>query len=570
LSAHAGASAASAPLPPRWRRALPGLALAASAVAALAGCARESAELPPGVLVVSQEQTGSWVRNFNPLTTAAAARWPTLAGVYEPLFVFNSVRSEQVPWLATAYEWREGNRVLRVTTREGVRWSDGQPFSARDVSFTFQLLKRHAALDRRGVWGFLSGVRATDARTVEFAFQRVFIPGFDEVAAQLIVPEHVWRDVEDPVTFANEQPVATGPFTEVRLFRPQVYELGRNPHYWQPGRPALEGLRFPAYPSNDRANLALVFDEVEWAGNFIPAIDRVFVGRNPEHHAYWFPLTAGVVYLYANTTRAPFGDARVRKALSMALDRGLMVDVAAFRYTHPADATGMSESYAAWRDSAAAASGDWVRHDPARANALLDAAGYARGPDGVRRLGDGKPWRWEVLCVSGWSDWVRASQVIARDLREVGVDATVRTYDFGAWFQRVQEGNFDLSLGWCIEGPTPWHMYRWLMSSATLKPVGQASAGNWHRYSSPAADSVLTVFETATDPAEQRRLSSAMQRLFVAEAPAIPLYPNPTWAEFNTRRFKGFPTAADPYCDPSPNKMERGEVLLVLTSLRPR
>ena len=61
-----------------------------------------------------------------------------------------------------------------------------------------------------------------------------------------------------------------------------------------------------------------------------------------------------------------------------------------------------------------------------------------------------------------------------------------------------------------------------------------------------------------------------MQRLFAAEAPAIPLYPNPTWAEFNTRRIEGFPTAADPYADPSPNKMERGEILLVLTSLRPR
>jgi peptide/nickel transport system substrate-binding protein len=165
---------------------------------------------------------------------------------------------------------------------------------------------------------------------------------------------------------------------------------------------------------------------------------------------------------------------------------------------------------------------------------------------------------------------VRASQIIARNLREVGVDASVRTYDFGAWFQRVQEGDFDLSMGWSIEGPAPWHLYRWLMSSDTVKPLGQVSAGNWHRYSSPAADSLLAAFETATDPAEQRRLGSAMQRLFVAEAPAIPLYPNPSWAEFNTARIAGFPTAADPYADPSPNKMERGEILLVLTALRPR
>lgn len=547
------------------------LAIGALSLAALAGCAPERRDPPRGVMIVSQEQAASFVRNFNPLTTAASARWPTLAGVYEPLFVFNSVRSEQVPWLAVAREWREGNRVLRVTTRDSVRWSDGAPFSARDVAFTFALLKRFPALDRRGVWGFLSAVRAVDARTVDFTFQRVFIPGFDELAAQQIVPEHAWKDVKDPVTYANETPVGTGPFTEVRVFRGQVYELGRNPYYWQPGKPALEALRFPAYPSNDRANLALVFGEIEWAGNFIPAIDRVFVSRDPEHHAYWFPLTAGVVFLYANTQREPFGDVRVRKALSMAIDRPLMVDIAAFRYTHPADATGMSAAYDAWRDSAAVAAGaDWVRHDLARANAVLDSLGYARGKDGIRRLPSGKPLRWEVLCVSGWSDWVRASQIVARNLREAGVDASVRTYDFGAWFQRVQEGDYDLSLGWCIDGPTPWHLYRWLMSSATIKPVGEPSAGNWHRYSSPAADALLAAFETATDPAEQRRLGAELQRRFATEAPAIPLYPNPTWAEFNTRRVEGFPTAANPYADPSPNKMERGEILLVLTALRPR
>lgn len=546
------------------------LLAALAALAALSGCAGDRAELPRGVLVVSQEQTVSWVRNFNPISTAAAPRWPTLAGVYEPLFVYNSIESRQVPWLALAYEWREGNRVLRVTTRDSVRWSDGAPFSARDVAFTFDLMRRFPACDRRGVWKFLAGVRTVDARTVDFAFQRVFIPGFDEIAAQQIVPEHVWKGVADPVTFPNERPVATGPFTEVRTFRNQVYELGRNPFYWQPGRPALEALRFPAYPSNDRANLALVFDESEWAGNFIPAIDRVYVARDPKHHGYWFPLTTGLVYLYANTTRAPFGDARVRKALSMAIDRPLMVDVAAFGYTHPADATGMSESYAAWRDSAAAAAGDWVRFDPQRAGAILDSLGYARGADGIRRLPNGKPFRWEVLCVSGWSDWVRASQIIARNLKAAGVDASVRTYDFGAWFQKVQEGDFDLSMGWSIEGPAPWHLYRWLMSSDTVKPIGQLSAGNFHRYSSPRADSLLTAFERTTDLAEQHRLSAAMQHLFVAEAPAIPLYPNPSWAEFNTRRIEGFPTAANPYADPSPNKMERGEILLVLTALRPR
>jgi peptide/nickel transport system substrate-binding protein len=540
------------------------------AVLSAPSCVREKPRAPEGVLVVSQEQLPSWVRNFNPLTLAASPRWPTLAGVYEPLFVFNSVRSEYVPWLAVGYEWRENNRVVRIRTREGVLWSDGTPFTAHDVDFTFNLIRKHDGLDRRAVWSFLSEVNAIDDNTVDFHFQRVFVPGFDEVAAQQIVPEHIWKDIPDPVTFRNENPVATGPFTEVRLFRNQVYELGRNPNYWRAGSPKVEALRFPAFSSNDRANMALVFDEVDWAGNFIPAVDRVYVERNPETHRYWFPLTGSSIFLYANTTKPPFDDVRVRKALSMAVDRELMVDVALFRYSRPADATGLSDAFTGWHNREIAESADWTEYDPDRANALLDEAGFPRGEDGIRRLDDGSPWQYDILTVSGWSDWVRASQVIARGLSAIGVDASVRTYDFSAWFQKVQEGRFDLSLGWSFEGPTPYIFYRWLMSSATAKPIGETSMGNWHRYGSATADSALAAFELESDPEEQRRISDDMQRIFVAEAPAIPLYPNPSWALYNTDRFKGFPSEKDPYADPSPNKFDRGDLLLVLTKLSPR
>jgi peptide/nickel transport system substrate-binding protein len=172
--------------------------------------------------------------------------------------------------------------------------------------------------------------------------------------------------------------------------------------------------------------------------------------------------------------------------------------------------------------------------------------------------------------VAGWSDWVRAAQVIARGLREVGVEVTVRTYDFGAWAQRVQEGRFDLSLGWSFEGPTPYTFYRWLMGTSTVKPEGTVSMSNWHRYGSPRADALLEAFEGEPDPGAQRDLATALQRTFADEAPAIPLYPNPSWGEFNTRRFTGFPSAAQPYADPSPNKFDRGETLLLLTTIVPR
>lgn len=533
-------------------------------------CTRARRPLPERTLVAAQEAASAWVRNFNPLTTASAPRWPTQAGIYEPLFVFNSLTGQTVPWLATRREWRDGNLTLRVQTRPGVLWSDGRRFSAHDVEFTFRLVKRFPGLDRRSVWSFLQSVTALDDSTVDFRFKRRFIPGFDEVAAQSIVPEHIWSTIANPITFTNDNPVATGPFTEVRRFQDQIYELGRNPHYWQPGLPKFDAIRCPAMPGNDRANMALAFDELDWAGNFVPAIDRVFVDRSPKTHAYWFPLTGTCVFLYGNTKRTPYQDVRVRKALSMAIDRPLLVDVALYGYSRPSDATGLSDALATWRDSSVAATGDWVKFDLARAEALLDSAGLRRDAKGRRLLPDGTPWRCQILVVSGWTDWVRACQVMARGYQVLGIDASVRTYDFSAWFQHVQQGDFDLSLGWTFEGPTPYTFYRWLMASETVKPLGETAVGNWHRYSSPAADGLLAAFEQETDPVEQHRLCAELQRVFVNEAPAIPLYPNPSWAEYNTGRFEGFPSPQDPYADPSPNKIDRGEVLLVLTRIAPR
>ncbi|MCK6546692.1 ABC transporter substrate-binding protein [Myxococcota bacterium] len=541
----------------------------ALAVAALTACVRPAAPAPDGVMTVSVEQTASFVRNFNPLI-AGGARWPTAAGIYEPLLVFNTVAGEWVPWLATGYQWLDGDLRLRFSIRPGVTWSDGTPFTAADVAFTFDLLKRQPALDQSAAWRYLVEVVAPDASTVDFVLKRPYSPALGMVAHQPLVPAHVWSKVENPVTWSNPEPVGTGPFTEVVVFKNQVYELGRNPRYWQPGKPAIKGLRFPALPSNDQANLALVNGEVDWAGNFVPAIDRVFVGRDPEHHKYWFPLVGSTVFLYPNATVKPLDDLRVRRALSQAIDRQRLVRVAMYEYTRPSDATGLSDAYASWRDPEAAAKSDATRYDADAAAKLLDAAGLVRSGDdeGFRRLPSGERWRLEIEVVAGWSDWVRAAQVISRDLRAIGIDAPVKVYDQSAWFERLQKGKFSLAVAWSVEGPTPHGFYRWLMARDTVRPVGDLALGNWHRYGSAKAEELLTALEGTTDLERQRVIAKELQRAFVDELPAIPLFPNPSWGAYNTTRFEGFPSAADPFTQLSPNKMP--DCLLVMTSVRPR
>lgn len=542
------------------------VAAALLSLAALA-CTRASDGPGPGVLVVSVDKQSAWVRNFNPLAAGGGARWPTTGGIYEPMLVFNSVKGEYVPWLATGYTWHPGATGLTFTIRRGVRWSDGTPMTAADVAFTFDFLRRYPALDSGGTWKRLDRVTLGDDEHVTFHLRMPHVPALHGLALTPIVPEHIFGRLADPLTFTNPEPVATGPFTEVRVFKNQVFELGRNPHYWG-GLPAVTAIRQPAFPGNDAANLALINGEVDWAGDFVPAVERTFVGRDPAHFHSWAPPVGAMVFLYANTTRPPFDDPRVRRALSLAIDRERVVEVGMYGYTRPANTVAFSARYDRWRDATLDDSPEsFVGHDPTTAAALLDAAGLRAGPDG-RRLGrDGQPLTYTIDVVGGWSDWVRSAQVIARDLTALGIQTTLRTFEFGAWSERVQKGEFDLSVGWSDEGPTPYDFYYWLMNPESVAPVGKSSPGNWHRFGDPESLALFEAFRTETDPEAQQRIVRALQRRFVATVPAIPLFPNPSWGTCSTRRFTGFPSELDPYARLSP--FAQPESLLVLTRLRP-
>jgi peptide/nickel transport system substrate-binding protein len=532
-------------------------------------CARGSGTgTPAGTLLVSDgRHTSGFTRNFNPFLPESL--WPTRAGIYESLLVFNSIKGTYVPWLAAEFHWSDANTKLTFTLKTEVRWSDGRPLTARDVAFSFDLVRRNPALDTRSVWVFLSDVRARDERTVEFLFKRAYTPGLVYIGHHPVVPEHAWREVADPAAFRNESPVASGPFTAIRTFSPEVYEVGRNETYWQAGKPKVRALRVPAFSDNEAATRALLEGHLDWAGLFVPDVEATFVAKDRAHHRYWFPPVGNPVLLYLNTTRRPWADASVRKAVSLAIDRTEIVKTAMHGYAVPLDATGLPETDQKWKDPEAVRAGYWVERDVARANAMLDAAGLRRGPDGVRRTKEGAPMRYAIDVVRGWSDWVAAVEVVARNLREVGIEAQVQSSEFAAWNQRVATGSFDVSIGFARHGPTPYHFYRGQMSGETARPLGEAAYENWQRFVSPAADELLRKFEVTNDPEERRTLNHRLQALFVELAPSLPLFPGPSWGESSSVRFSGFPDEQNPYARLAPFQDEP-EPLLVLLELQPR
>ena len=507
----------------------------------------------------------AFARNFNPF--APAPLWPTTYGVYEPLIIYNMIRTTYEPWLATGYDWSEGNTRLTFKLRPSVVWSDGEPFTARDVVFTFDLLRRHPAADAKQVWTYLQEVRPVDDHTVEFRFRRPYTPGLQPLGEQCIAPRHAFEKVDDPVGWANPDPVATGPFTVVKSFRPGGYELTVNERYWQRDRIRIGGLRVPFLKNNEEAIDALMAGDIDWGDIFIPDAESTFVARDPAHHRVWNPPHGNLVLLYVNTTLPPFDRAEVRKALSAAVDRSRLVREAVNGYASVADSTGLTnDTDLHWKDVSTKLPEDWTAYDPARAASRLDALGLARGPDGVRRLPGGAPLRYTFDVVDGWTDWVQAAGIISEELKAVGVAVRVRVLPFGTWLDNVQQGRFEMTIGWAPRGPTPYTFYRSQMGNETRRAVGSPSTENWHRFASREADRELGRFEAVAEPNEAKAIARRLQALYVDAAPSIPLFNRPAWGEFSLRRFTGFPSKANPYTRLSPYLAER---LLVMRELRP-
>lgn len=516
---------------------------------------------PESILTIGREGFTTYTRNFNPLSPNAL--FGTHTAIYERLLIRNPVTGETIPWLATAYEAAPDGQSITFTIREGVLWSDGTPFTAADVAFTFALVKEVSA---GAAFDYVETATADTPTSIAFAFNRPYSPGLFEIGSQLILPQHIWEAIETPTEFTNENPVGTGPFTEIASFQPQVYEIHRNPSYWQAGKPYFQGIRYPAFPANEQVSLALVNGELDWSDIFLPNIEEVFVSKDPEHFSYWFATTGGTIQCYMNITVPPFDDVNVRKAFSMAIDRDQVCQIAMSGYTHPANSTGLSDSFNDWLSDAALAAGDWTTRNVDAANALLDEGGYAMGDDGVRTTPDGTAMRYEIIVNAPSSDWVSSSQIIARGLGDIGVEVTVAGLETGTLVERLQKGEFEMAHAWAGHGPTPFQFYDWTMSTETVLPIGEISNENFARYGNAEATALLAEFSATFDVERQREITDQLQLLYVEELPAAPLFPSPEWGEFNTMRFTGFPNAENPY---ALGQSRAETAVLVLTTVTP-
>jgi peptide/nickel transport system substrate-binding protein len=512
-----------------------------------------------GSLTIDNESGGLWSCVFNPFNGSVTGL--SVGIIYEPLVYDNLLNDKKTPLLASSYQWSADNKTLTFTIRQGVKWSDGQDFSAADVAFTFNLMKKYPALDLQSVWSVLSDVSQSGSDKVVMTFGSSAVPYFFQIADQVsIVPQHIWATLKDPVGDNVAAPVGTGPFT-MSLCTPQNIAYARNPNYWQKGLPYLQTVNYPAFTDNDPANQFLAAGQAQWGGQFIPNIDTYYVARDKAHNHYWFPPIDNI-NIWFNMTRYPFTTKAVRQAFAYAIDRASVSQKGEYGYEPAGNQTGvLTPTFSSWTDSSLTSK---YKLNIETAKSLLTGAGYTQNSSGVMVDGTGNKLSFKIITIAGYTDWDASLQVVADNLKQVGIELKVTDQSSNDYFANLFNGTFDLAYGSLstLPGPSPYYELRNTMHSATTAAIGQTAAGDYGRYKNPAVDTLFDQFGATTDSAKQHDLMKQIEAVMLEDVPVIPVTEGVAWYEWSTKDFAGWPTPQDPYAAPAPWNLPDWEIVL--------
>ena len=389
----------------------------------------------PGTVVFA---SGADLEGMNPLATVhPLSRQVQRHVLFVTLFREDSTLLPQA-YFARRWAWSADRRRLSIATARGLRWSDGEMTTARDAAFTLDAARDPATgYARAGELASLDSVAAPDDTTLVLTFrspQPVLPPIFAELP---IAPTHRLGDTPRAdlrrSSFAHN-PVGNGPFIFVSRRAGERWVFARNGDFPAAlgGPPEIERLVIAVVDEPATKFAGLVSGELDVAG-IAPGMVPL-AALDPSLRALSYPVlfTHALVF---NTAKAAFRDVRVRRALSLAIDRERLVSLAlAGQGTRAYGPVPLSHPMAG-------AFGD-TDYAPERADSLLDAAGWRRGAGGVRSR-NGQPLAFELLCVGSGDNLME--QLIQADLAGRGVRAEIRTRELGAFLAeaRARPRRFD-------------------------------------------------------------------------------------------------------------------------------
>jgi peptide/nickel transport system substrate-binding protein len=489
---------------------------------------------PAGVLTVATGAT-AYPDDFN--LYSPNAEDATNGMIYEPLFFYNTAKAGDIkPWLGASYAWTAGGKTLTVKLRHNVRWSDGKPFTSKDVVFTFDQALHSTAMNKFGLP--LAGVSADGPYGVTITFTKpAYTDAYYALGRVEMLPEHIWQSVKNPTTFLNEHPVGTGAYV-LSKFTPQAFELTANPHYYLPGLPHFKTVRFISYSGNTTLDAAIEAGQLDWTGAFIPNIKKTYLAKDPKFVVSDIPLAT--TFLVPNMATGPTTKLAVRQAISAALNRSYISNTV---YNGYAPATNPEALITPNYNSVL---------DPSLASARLASPNVATAKTYLAKAGISTPLNLTVKMVAGYTDYLSDLQIIQQELKPAGINLSIDQEAYTAFISDQDNGNFQLLMDSFGYTPDPWSYYYTLLDSGIAPAIGKAdTVGNFGRYKNPQVDSLLSQIAGTTDTAVQNPAFYKIEHAFAQDLPLIPLWESQNEIEFNGHNVGNIPTVSNAYGAPA-------------------
>lgn len=504
--------------------------------AAAGAAALITSSLPARAIAEGSKRGGTMRHVLDPepkllcsLTSTSTETSPS-SKIFDGLFSYDMDRNV-IPRLALSWEASEDGRRLTFNLRPGVRWHDGAHFTSADVAKSFELLKRWHPRGRVSFQS-LEMVETPDDLTAIFVLTNPapHILNALDSAESPIIPAHIYGDLAEDKNPAEHpaaiDPVGTGPFRFVEWARTSYIKLERNPDYWDPELPYLDELRFVMIPDVAARAIAFEAQEIDY-GHSSPAgfseVDRLKELPYLDINSAGTAMNPAQLQIDFNLAHPILGNLEVRRAIAHAIDRQKIVDIAFFGFAVVSPSPISVQNEEMYNPDV-----ETYPFDPAKAEAMLDAAGYPRGSNGVRfsLTHDYIPYNADAM--------IRQASYVRQALKDVGIDVTVRSNEWAAWLKRIYtDRDFDFTANYTTNSYDPTAGVQRLYWSKNIKTGVPFTNATY--YKNEEVDRLLEAAAVEMDREKRAQLFKEFQIIACRDLPSMPTVTIVNYNMFNTR-----------------------------------
>jgi len=493
---------------------------------------------PPAKEAILRVGWSSEPDTMNPLTSYSTEALEVLALVYDNLLAYD-LNFKPTLQLAEEYSYSEDGLTVTFKLRQGVKWQDGEPFTAEDVAFTYNLIKDNE-LGSYAQWlTKMTSAAAPDENTFVLTFDvpQAFNPGLTIP----ILPKHIWSSMsaEEIETFPNEAPIGTGPYKLIEWQVGSQITLGRNPDFWGKA-PAADTVVYVLYGNEDVMAQALKAGDIDIITEVPPTIwDGLVDSENIKAvslPSFSFHHIGFNVSKEANSPGNPLlKDKVVRQALNYAIDRNQLVQVALAGHGRPGDSilpVGLTDWYLPMPEDKR------MDTNPEKAKEILEAAGYVdTDGDGTREDASGNPLEFRLIAIETTSVDVRAAQLFRDAAGAVGIKLDLQTLDentLGELVYNVDNPDWDIFVwGWDSGIPDPNYMLGVPLCS-------QIGGNNDIFYCNEEYDTLYDEQASTLDFDARKAIVDQMQSMFYEDAAYIVMWYQDKLQAYRTDTWTGW------------------------------